>query len=374
MAKAKSIVVAGHICLDITPVFPSHKVANIGEVLAPGNLVMMDGVSLHVGGAVGNTGMALRKIGVDACLMGKIGKDSFGDIILKLLARYRGGKGMVVDKNAGSSYSVVLAIPGVDRMFLHDPGINDNYCVADLDFKTISEATIFHFGYPQTLKAIYKNEGEELIKMLEKVKALNIPTSLDMVAMDPKSEGAKEDWSKIAEKMLPLVDFFVPSVEELYYTLDKERYQALVATADGKDITEIISREEIKDLGDKSIELGAKVVLIKCGAAGIYYQTTSVDKMTALCEELNLNVEDWADKEGFETSYVPRRIASGTGAGDTCIAAFLASILREYQLEKAVQLAAAEGACCVEEYDSLSGLKTLDELEEKIQQGWAKNK
>lgn len=373
MAKVKNVVVAGHICLDITPVFPQHEVGNVGEVLASGELVLMDGVSIHVGGAVGNTGMALRKMGIDALLMGKIGKDSFGDIILKLLAKYRGGKGMIIDKDAESSYSVILSIPGLDRTFLHSVGVNDTYSVADLDFEMISRAAIFHFGYPQTLKTLYKNEGEELIGMLEKVKALDVPISLDMVALDPKSEGAKEDWTKIAEKMLPLVDFFAPSIEELYSTLEPARYQELLIEAKGQEITEIISREDIKALGEKSIELGAKVVFIKCGAAGVYYKTTSADKMMKLCEKLNLRLEEWADKEGFETSYIPRRIALATGAGDTCIAAFLASILREDQLEKAVQLAVAQGACCVEEYDSLSGLKTLAELEKKIQQGWAKN-
>lgn len=373
MKNEKNIVVAGHICLDITPVFPQHKVANVGEILAPGKLILMDGVSLYVGGAVGNTGMALRKIGIDACLMGKVGDDAFGEMILGLLKEYQGEKGMIVDADSDSSYTVVLAIAGIDRIFLHDSGANDTFSTSDLDFLKIADATIFHFGYPQMLKQMYQNQGAEFIQMLEKVKDLDVPVSLDMVVLDPKSEGAKEDWHAITEKALPLVDFFVPSVEELCYALDYKRYQELLAEANGGDITEIVSREDIKALGEKSIELGAKVVFIKCGAAGIYYKTTTLDKMTALCEKLNLNVEDWADKEGFEASYVPRRVASATGAGDTCIAAFLASILREDKLEKAVQLATAEGACCVEEYDSLSGLKTLDELEEKIQQGWDKN-
>ena len=35
-----------------------------------------------------------------------------------------------------------------------------------------------------------------------------------------------------------------------------------------------------------------------------------------------------------------------------------------------VALACAEGACCVTTYDALSGLKPLDELEERIRKGW----
>ena len=95
--------------------------------------------------------------------------------------------------------------------------------------------------------------------------------------------------------------------------------------------------------------------------------------MRKLCENLDMPIEEWAGKEGFEESYVPAKVVSATGAGDACIAAFLASVLVGKTIEEAVQLAAAEGACCVEAYDSLGGLRSLEELERKIGQGWEKN-
>lgn len=79
------------------------------------------------------------------------------------------------------------------------------------------------------------------------------------------------------------------------------------------------------------------------------------------------------EKCGFEKSYVPERILSGTGAGDTSIAAFLTAMLERYPLEEAMQLATATGASCVAAYDALSGLHPLDELSEKIKNGWKKN-
>ena len=85
-------------------------------------------------------------------------------------------------------------------------------------------------------------------------------------------------------------------------------------------------------------------------------------------------VYDWADREGFEKSYVPEKILSGTGAGDTSIAAFLTAMLEGYPFERVLQLAAGTGASCVASYDALSGLKSFKELEEKIDAGWEKNK
>lgn len=77
--------------------------------------------------------------------------------------------------------------------------------------------------------------------------------------------------------------------------------------------------------------------------------------------------------EGFERSYIPEKLVSGTGAGDTSIAAFLTAMLEGCSLEESLHLAAATGASCVASYDALSGLKSFDELRDKMKQGWQKN-
>ena len=103
------------------------------------------------------------------------------------------------------------------------------------------------------------------------------------------------------------------------------------------------------------MELGAKVLLLKCGAPGLYYRTTEVKRLEGLETALGISAEDWSDREGFEASYQPKRVLSGTGAGDTTIAAFLTAMLEGYPFEMCIHLAAAEGASCVEAYDALGG-------------------
>ncbi len=54
------IIAAGHICLDITPVFPESARGQTPEtLLQPGKLLHMAGADVHTGGSVANTGLAL---------------------------------------------------------------------------------------------------------------------------------------------------------------------------------------------------------------------------------------------------------------------------------------------------------------------------
>lgn len=368
----KKAVVAGHICLDITPVFPNQASENIHEALLPGKLIQTAGVDVHTGGAVANTGLAMKILGGDVRLMGKIGDDAFGKMALEIVREYGAEQGMIVSGRSATSYTVVLAVPGSDRIFLHDPGANNTFCADDLNWEQIAEADLFHFGYPPLMRRMYQNNGEELCGILKRVKDAGCAVSLDMAAVDPASEAGQEDWQKLLERVLPYVDFFVPSVEELCYMLDRTQYEAWNKMTAGRDITEVIHWEDVDKLGKQALSLGAEVVLIKCGEPGIYYRSADAQALAELCGRLDLKIDEWADKQGFERSYVPEKICSGTGAGDTCIAAFLTSVLNGMSLEEALQMAAAAGACCVAAYDALGGLKPFAELKEKIKNGWEK--
>ena len=370
----KKVIAAGHICIDITPIFPQEKVEHIGDILKPGRLIEMDNVSVSTGGSVANTGLALKLLGADVSLMGKIGNDDFGKLILNILHKYDAEEGMLVCDGENSSYSVVLSIPGIDRIFLHDPGANATFCADDVPQEALNEAVLFHFGYPPLMKTMYRNNGHVLIRLMKRAKASQVATSLDFTSIDENAETGKVDWLFVLEQLIPYVDFFVPSVEELCFMLDKERFSTWQERAAGRDITEILDIDaDVKPLADICVQLGAKVLLIKCGAKGMYYRTANKDVLQQVGANVELDIDAWADKEGFEKSFKPERIASGTGAGDTSIAAFLTAILEGSTIEESVQLAAATGANCVASYDALGGLKSLDELRTKIAAGWEKN-
>ena len=369
----KKVIVAGHICLDITPVFPKERATNVEQILSPGKLIQMGNADVHTGGAVANTGLAMKILGNDVSLMGKIGRDAFGHIIQSALREYDADEGMICDTASSTSYSVVLAIPGIDRIFLHHTGANDTFTAEDMDFQKMEEAALFHFGYPSIMASMYREDGVHLAELMKRVQLAGAATSLDLAAVDPTSEAGRARWDHILAQTLPYVDFFVPSMEELLFMLQRDKLEELQVRAAGKDITDVLDVEkDVMPLGEKCMELGCKVLLLKCGAKGMYLKTANEHILEKISERVDLYASKWADQSIFESSYVPEKILSGTGAGDTSIAAFLTAMLQGEDPQMCLHLAAATGACCVAAYDALSGLKPLDELKEKIKKGWAK--
>lgn len=365
----RKIIAAGHICIDITPVFSAEKqYQKIGDLLEPGKLIHVDAADVHTGGSVANTGLALKMLEADVQLMGKVGKDAFGTMIQDILRGYGAG-GLIVDENSATSYTVVLAVPGIDRIFLHDPGANDTFTNADIPEEDLDDAVLFHFGYPPLMKKMYENNGAELAAVFRRMKEHGIATSLDLAAVDPNSQAGKTDWETILSAVLPYTDFFVPSFEELCFMLDRPRYFAIAAR--GGDMAASLDMEaDVKPLAKKCLDMGCKAVLIKCGTSGMYFCTAEEVQMQLVGQRLGLDSARWADREGIQPCFRAERVLSGTGAGDTSIAAFLMGVLQGKEPAVCVALAAAEGACAVTTYDALSGLKPLAELEERISAGW----
>jgi len=243
-----------------------------------------------------------------------------------------------------------------------------------MDLDKIWEADLFHFGYPPIMRSMYEKDGAELVKMFKMISEAGVLTSLDLAMIQEQSDAGRADWNKILKAVLPYTDFFVPSVEELLLMIDREKYHRILEKSSDGDIVNVISLEEdVKPLAERCIAMGAKCVLIKCGAPGLYYKTAASGFAEKLTEKLGHDCSDWADKEGFEASYVPGKVRSGLGAGDTTIGAFLSAVLQGYSMERCLQLATATGASCVETYDALSGLRSFEELEARIDAGWEKN-
>ncbi len=371
-ALKKPIVVAGLVCVDITPQFETQEPRSLHQVLQPGKLIRTKGVTVSSGGAVANTGLALAKLGANVHLMYMVGKDDFGDIITGQLESYHVPTTRVVTDREATGYSVVLAIPGNDRILLHDVGANDVFTDEDFDYDVIGQSAIFHFGYPQSMRSFYLDDAQMLVRMYRRVHDMGVATSLDMALPDSANECGRVDWGKVVERVLPYVDLFEPSLEELIICLDKEGFAKWdeEARKQGKSVPEVVPVSYVEALADRLMELGGRVVLVKCGSRGMYLRTASQSRLDEIGGGVAANLRGWGDQKIWVPCFQVEQIRSGIGAGDTSIAGFLYALYRGFPVKRCVELAAATGACCVTSYDVLSAIDTLDAINQRIEDGW----
>ncbi|MFP4105993.1 MAG: carbohydrate kinase family protein [Phycisphaerae bacterium] len=362
MSDRIDCVVAGHICLDVTPEIPSGG-RSISEIFRPGTLVQIGSPTVSTGGPVSNTGLPLRRLGVNVKLMGKCGDDMFGRAIVDCVRREAPGAeaGMIVVPGEQTSYTVVVAPPGIDRIFLHCTGANDTFDSSDIDLDVVRDARLFHFGYPPLMARTYANEGEQLEKIFAEVKDAGATTSLDCAYPDPSGPAGQADWDKIFARTLKHVDIFTPSVEELTLMLEPMEFQRLMAEAGEDEMLKVIDGQLLRKLADRCIRNGAGVVLIKCGYLGSYVRTAGPERLEKFGAAKVGDIENWANRELFEPSYKVDTIVSATGAGDCAIAAFLAAFLRQTSLEDALRSACAVGGQNLSAPDSVSGVRSWEE-------------
>lgn len=371
-ASRFKIIVAGHVALDITPTFSDRYLGKtLQDIIRPGKLVNVGKAEFSPGGCVTNTGLALHKFGAEVILVAKTGDDMFGKMLVERYRALNVEPSFVISEADNTSYAIAIAPPGCDRVFLHDPAANHSFVEADIPDEMLAQAQFFHFGYPTLMRGFYKDDGAGFTRLYQRAKAAGLVTSVDMAAIDPEAEAAAVDWAGVLENTLPYVDFFMPSIEELCYMLDRPAYEEWQHRAAGRDICTVLSLEkDVKPLAKKTLRLGCRALLLKCGVAGLYLQTAPKEAMRQLPSMLGAGI--WDDVSLFEKSFVPDRVRSTAGAGDTSIAAFLYGMTSGFTPDECLAVAAATGACCVTQYDTLSGLLPINELREKIQGGWKK--
>lgn len=349
--EREGAVVAGHVCLDIIPQMPSSdKPAR----LVPGGLIEIGEAVLSAGGPVSNTGCCLHRLGVKTRLIGKVGDDAFGRIILDRitaqdsdLARY-----MLVAPSEVSSYSIVISTADVDRSFLHCAGANHAFKADDVPYDLLAEARIFHFGYPPVMERMYADDGAELETMFRRAKETGVITSLDMAMPDPNGPSGRVNWRRVLARTLPYVDIFLPSLDELLFML---RRAVPVPPTPADSI--------ISDVAGEMLGLGARMVVLKLGSRGLYVRSgdLGVDALPGA---------GWRNRELWAPCFEPQSLVGTTGAGDATIAGFLAGILHGQTVEQAITSAVAVGACNVEAADALSGIRSWEDTQARVAAGW----
>lgn len=364
------VAVAGHICLDIIPSLDAS-----GTRIEPGRLIGVGPAEISTGGAVANTGLALHRLGVPVRLVGKVGDDGFGRILRDRLKSHGEAlaDGMIVAAGQATSYSIVISPPGVDRSFLHCPGVNDTFDpAADVGAALYEGLSLFHFGYPPLMRRIYADGGRSLRTLFDRIRAGGMTAvSLDMARPDPTTDAGRLDWRAWLAAVLPAVDVFCPSIDELLFMLDRPASDRLMA---GEPFGDVVAPERLRHITGELFKLGATICIVKLGEQGLYLRTSDdVARIADTAKRLGLDANAWRAAELHQPCFVARTVAGTTGAGDCTIAGFLSGLLRRENPAIAARAACAVGAASVESPDATGGVPHWTEIERRLRDGWAQH-
>ncbi len=368
MSSKFDIMAAGHLCIDIIPEFPDTGATEIGDIMAPGKLVNVGNAKIGTGGPVSNTGIAMKVLGSSACFCARVGDDQLGKMTIDMLRKEGNADGIHIARGSASSYTVVVAPPGMDRIFLHSPGTNDEFSSRDLDPDLIAKCRHFHMGYPPVMRRMFSDGGTELQQVFRIAKEAGATTSCDMTLPDPGSASGKADWRAILKKTLPYVDLFLPSIEETFFMLEPETFLAMKARYDNADLIDYLAPEDYSRIAGEVLGMGPGVVALKTGHRGFYLKTSPAEAFERMGRARPGDAGNWSERELWAPAFVPSRLVSATGSGDSAIAGLLSAFLRGLSIEQALKYATCCGLQNVLVLDGLSGIRSWSETTEMIEQ------
>jgi sugar/nucleoside kinase (ribokinase family) len=282
----------------------------VDELPPAGALKLVEEISLHGGGCALNTASALVRLGLTASVVGKVGKDAFGDFILQLLEERGVARcGVLQDEKVPTSATVVLVDSAGERTFLHLPGANGHLRRDELDGEELFSGRALHVAGALVMPAL---DGAPTAAVLEEARARGLITSLDTVW------DATGGWNRMLPS-LPHLDLFVPTLGE--------------AAA-------ISGHGEPETVAAWLRERGVGTVALKLGADGCFVSS--------------------AEFEGYLPAPAVQAI-DGTGAGDAFAAGMLYGRLAGWPVDRSAALANAAGALAATAVGAVEGVRGLVE-------------
>jgi sugar/nucleoside kinase (ribokinase family) len=343
--KKYDIAIAGYTCVDMIPSFNKTECfASISNLFKPGKLIEIEGIKVVLGGVVANTGLAMKKFNKKVFLNGLVGDDFMGKIAKEWFEESNISEGIITTNKAGTAFSIVLAPPGFDRIFLESPGCNMIFDTSYINFDAISQCSLFHFGYPPLLEKFFQNNGNQMVDMFSRIQKMGVVTSLDFSLPDPESESGKINWPEIMRRTLPYIDIFAPSLEEVIQIMMPLKYAEIQSASEDTETFYQIPVRLIREVGKLIIDSGVKIVLIKAGERGAYLLTGDVSPINER-NGIHLPEESWNFRELWCKAYHAdiSKIINTNGAGDTAVAAFLSAILENHGAESSLKYATMAG-------------------------------
>ena len=323
------IAIAGTIVADV--------VKTIDEFPAKGMLTSIRSVSPAVGGCVPNTLIDLAKIDptIPLYAYGSVGDDDYATFVCSEMKKVGiNVDGVKRERGKLTGFTDVMTVAGTgERTFFTMRGANSVFD-PDEDFVFDIEADILHAGYillSDGFDAEDPEYGTHLARMLAAAQRRGIRTSVDVVSSTGNLFRAK----------------VLPALRYCNYAIMNEIESCGAAGLEARDADGKLIVENVEKAISAMFDAGVRdTVVVHCPEGGfICHRGGSITSVPSL--EL---------PKGY--------IKGSVGAGDAFCAATLYGLYMGFDDEKILSFASAAAACNLAAADSVSGMKSREEIEE----------
>jgi sugar/nucleoside kinase (ribokinase family) len=172
----------------------------------PGELVAVEAIRTKAGGCAANVAIDLRKQNLSVDLVGCLGRDAAGELLVKELQTAQVNcDHLVFTSEYPTSETVILLVKGEDRRYVHAFGANRAFAVEHIDFSWLAELDVFYLGGLFAMPGIVT---DSLLPLLVFCREQKVITVVDVVLpTDFKGSGEME-------RLLPHIDWFLPNDSE----------------------------------------------------------------------------------------------------------------------------------------------------------------
>jgi fructokinase len=310
------------------------RIVAIGEVVAD---IYRDESSSAVelpftarpGGAPANVAVAAARLGEEAAFAGSVGRDLFGDFILRALEAEGVQTSAVRRCEPPTRTSLAFVEIGEDgdrsfTFYRSDPAADELISPEDISEEFLSGASLVNFGSILLIKDPARSAVHKAARLAHD---LTVPTAFDV-------NFREHLWSSVEaarEAVDPLLDL-----------------STIVKLGDD-EVAPLLGTESIEEAAQQLLGRGISLVLVSLGPDGAFYAT----------QEFSGHVP------AFEVEVV-----DATGAGDAFLAATLVHLSEdskgsfdEERVREAVRRGTAAGALACTDYGAMRALPSKSELE-----------
>lgn len=290
-------------------------------------------MAAHPGGAPANFLAALSRFGAETALMGKVGDDAFGKMLLGTLQKAGiDTRGMVTTDEVFTTLAFVTLDETGNRefSFSRKPGADTCLTEQELDLRLIDETKVFHFG---TLSLTHEPVRSATYRAVEYARRQG-----KWITFDPNLR--KPLWKDLDT-----------AKEQMRWGLS----QADVVKISDEEVAFLFGMTPEEGTAHILREFGGKLVFVTCGARGCFFQNRRTSGMVPGLTGLS--------------------VVDTTGAGDIFGGSALWMLLRtgedpaeltEAQLRRVTEFACASAGLSTTRYGGISSVPSYEQVVEVL--------